>query len=134
MAATTIGAFRDSVGDRVGLVKKLVGFHAWNRCTQRSPVDTGRYRAAWNLAIGSADLSVPAPAPVVATPRPPVIGEVPVGEPVIVSNNLPYAPSLEKGHSQQAPNGVAALAVRDALAAFEGVVREVKALGEQGAL
>lgn len=129
---TTIDAFRESAMGRVGLVKKLAAFHVWNGVTQRSPVDTGRFRAAWNMAEGQADLSVPAAAPSVPAPPPPEIGEVRIGAPIVVSNNLPYAVPLEKGSSTQAPQGVAAITVQEVLAAFDGLVGQAKAQAEGG--
>ena len=135
---TTIGAFRRSVvADRIPAVKKLAAFHLWNGVTEMSPVLTGRYRAAWNMAVDSADLSVPPEPPkgtVLPPPTPPAIGYIPPGAPVVVSNNLPYAGAIEKGHSGRAPRGVAAVTIRNVLAAFPGLVSEVKAAGEQGGL
>lgn len=128
---TTIGAFRRSVPARVALVKKAAAFAVWNGVTQGNPVDTGRSRAAWNMAQGQADLTTPPPGNY-ATPPLPAIGEILPGAPVIVSNNLPYIGALERGHSSQAPNGFVALAVQSTLAAFDGIVREVKAQGERG--
>lgn len=128
-----VTAFRQSIPGRVGLVRKLAAFHVWNGVTQKNPVDTGRSRAAWNIAIDAADLSVP-PEGHHATPLPPAIGAVPVGVPVIVSNNLPYIGELEKGHSQQAPNGFVALTVQETLAAFDGIAAEVRAKADRGGL
>ena len=132
---TTIDAFRRSIVDqRIPLLKKHVAFALWNDVTRGNPVDTGRSRAAWNVSSGSADLSVPAEAPkggkVPAAP-PPRIGQIPVGVPVIVSNNVPYITALEKGHSQQAPNGFVRAALDRLLRRFDGLVRQVKALGER---
>lgn len=124
---------RHSLPVRVGLVKKLAGFTVWNGLTQKTPVDTGRARAAWNLAIGEADLSVP-PEGYHATPMPPALGEVAPGVPVIASNNLPYIGELEKGHSTQAPAGFVAMTVQETLAAFDGIVADVKARAERGGL
>lgn len=134
---STIANFRQSVEDRVGTLKKLAAFHLWNAVTQRSPVDTGRFRAAWNIAEGRADLSVPpevAKGTTLPPPQPPEIGAIRPGVPIVVSNNLPYALPLEKGSSTQAPQGVAAIAVREVLGAFDGLVGQVKAQAEQGGL
>lgn len=127
---TTIGAFRRSIPDRVELTKKLAAFHVWNGVTLATPVDTGRARAAWNMAVGSADLSVP-PEGRYAGPTPPAIGAIPPGAPVIVSNNLPYIAPLNNGHSQQAPAGFVERVVQDTLAAFGDFAAEAKAEGER---
>lgn len=90
----------------------------------RSPVDTGRFRANWRVAAGSPDRRTddstrpadPAAlvAPVFSTP-----GLIP--EEVWISNNLPYALPLERGHSSQQPAGVVRPAVDAILAQFRGL-------------
>lgn len=132
---TTIAAFRRNViNERVPAVKKLVAFTGFNAAVLMSPVDTGRYRGAWNLGVGTADLSVPPEGASIPPPTPPPIGNIPPGVPIVLSNNVPYALEIERGHSQQAPNGVAALTVRHMLAAYPGLVSEAKAQGERGGL
>ena len=83
----------------------------------RSPVYTGSYRASWRIGVGSPDGSTTTGGnPVVPLPRPTFYWpkEYKLGETVYVSNNQPYAFDIERGHSQQAPGGVLALAVASA--------------------
>ena len=131
---TTVGKFRESVGHRVALVKKWAAFEVWNRVTLKNPVDTGRSRAAWNLAVGTADLTTPAAAKSVPPPRVPNIGEVPLGAAIVVSNNVPYILALEKGHSTQAPDGFVRASLDEVVGASAGQIAHVKHLGETGAL
>lgn len=69
-----------------------------------TPVDTGQARSNWNLAIGETDYST-------TSGNSDSIGrglgklsvsEI-LGQPVIISNSLPYIVRLNEGWSQQAP-------------------------------
>lgn len=79
----------------------------------RSPVDTGSFRASWNVKVGSPDLDVvdggssksPLPAP-----QFPNIDTSSL-QPVYITNNQPYGVKLEHGHSDQAPQGIVALTI-----------------------
>jgi len=83
----------------------------------RSPVETGSYRASWRVGFGAPDESTTTGgAPGLPLPRPPFYWPkgYKLGETVFVSNNKPYAMAIERGHSHQAPTGVLALAVASA--------------------
>lgn len=73
----------------------------------KSPVDTGRFRANWNVSFGAANTSTTE-----ATDSGRALREVqrvlsfPVGGVVHMSNGLPYARRLEYGYSKQAPYGM----------------------------
>jgi len=99
----------------VGQLQRRGVFIVFGDLVKGSPVDTGRFRASWVIGIGSKSedvapegtrgsksaagaesmtrLAAVTPATVHGT------------EPVIISNNLPYATSLADGHSGQAPSG-----------------------------
>ena len=51
--------FADLSGLRVGLVAKRFAFQAFRSVSQKTPVDTGRARASWNLAQGAVNTEVP---------------------------------------------------------------------------
>ena len=78
-----------------------------------SPIDTGRFRANWNVSYGQPDYSTTA-----STDKERIFSELakvrtmPVGGIVWLTNGLPYAYRLEYGYSQQAPLGMIRLAVR----------------------
>ena len=122
---TDIRSFRGKVKSRVGAVVRLTALDIFNRVTKKTPVDTGRARAGWNLAIGHADLSVPPegqenyPAP---TPK---LGRIEAGDTVVLSDNVPYIGELENGHSKQAPAGMVRLSIEETKTAMGGIVREV---------
>jgi hypothetical protein len=78
----------------------------------KSPVDTGRFRANWNFAVGSADYAVTE-----STTQSRGLQEAakaletPSGGVVTLANGLPYARRLEHGYSRQAPVGMVRLSV-----------------------
>ncbi len=101
---------------------KLVAFKVFTKTTMRTPVDTGRARASWNIVVGdSADTSVEplakwdgfndeAEADSIASAKANRIRPALV---YTISNNLPYIVALENGSSKQAPAGMLRLAIAD---------------------
>jgi len=83
------------------------------RVIDRSPVDTGIFRASWNIVSGEdADLSTAKKADGGAG----AIAKgnaLTAGNAYVISNNLPYAEALENGTSKQAPQGVVRLSLID---------------------
>lgn len=78
----------------------------------RSPIDTGRFRANWNVSFGAPDYTTTP-----STDESRGLTEVgkalrmPVGGVVYLSNGLPYGRRLEHGWSRQAPSGMVRLSV-----------------------
>lgn len=84
---------------------------------ERSPVDTGTFRANWQVSLGTpmtGTLDEEDKEGAVAINR---IAEVVLGlkagDTIYLANNLPYALALEEGHSDQAPNGMVALTMQE---------------------
>jgi hypothetical protein len=74
---------------------------------QASPVDTGRFRASWQVGENSAPGGIAAEGSYSGIPPLSRIGysQEQVGNVYSVHNNLPYAESLANGSSKQAPAG-----------------------------
>lgn len=114
-------------------VVKKVAFQLFRRIIEKTPVDTGRARASWNIAIGRVNAAVapegqhPKSVSALASKANAVLagygedGRLPV---VWISNNLPYIGELENGHSGQAPAGMVALSIMEEKAAFDQAWRE----------
>lgn len=105
-------------------VTKRVAFDLFTRVIQKTPVDTGRARASWTIAIGAPDLRIvpegqyDASLATAIAKANAVLGSYgttgrPILLPVYIANNLPYIQELEKGSSQQAPQGMLAVSLME---------------------
>lgn len=96
--------------------------------TERTPVDTGRARASWQLGLGEMNAAVADEVPEGQTLPPP--GPVDVSgidgkRVVFITNNLPYAEPLENGHSQQAPAGMVSVTLIEVEMEAESVINQL---------
>lgn len=100
-------------GARMETVVRKATFDLFRNVVLRSPVDTGRFRANWNVSYASPNYSTTA-----ATNQARGVTEagkaltLPVGGVTYLSNGLPYARRLEFGWSNQAPQGMVRLSVQ----------------------
>lgn len=83
----------------------------------RSPVDTGRFRANWQVSIGDVPegtllLEDKTGTATIARVHAEAMN-LQAGDTITLTNNLPYAGKLEEGYSQQAPEGMVELTVQD---------------------
>lgn len=115
------------MGDARLIVGK-VGLEALRGVVDKSPVDTGRFRGNWQVAIGTEpsgtlDTTDKNGGPTIAAGAGAVSAYSAVmGFPkMFLVNNLPYAIPLEEGHSSQAPGGMVALTVAEIESMFNGV-------------
>lgn len=116
-------AFVGQVEEDVGKRLRFISLQLLNEIVQRSPVDTGRFRANNQVSIGSPEYNVTD-----ATDKSggatlqqgsAVIAQGKPFSVIYIQNNLPYAEALEDGHSQQAPAGIYAVS-------FHGVAQAYK--------
>lgn len=109
----------------VGTVQELAV-----RLVMRSPVDTGRFRANWQIGDGGPDTRVDsgydkqplgsAPAPASFTRWQDQLEGVLPGTTIYITNSLPYARRLEyEGWSKQAPGGM----VRVTLTEYSQIIK-----------
>jgi hypothetical protein len=82
---------------------------------QASPVDTGRFRASWQVGENAAPGGIAPPGSYSAAPPLSRIGyqQERIGNVYSVHNNLPYAEPLARGTSKQAPGGWVQGAAKD---------------------
>ncbi|GAA6162573.1 hypothetical protein NBRC116590_02770 [Pelagimonas sp. KU-00592-HH] len=107
------------------LAIRKIALEMFSRVVLRSPVDTGRFRGNWQVAIGSVptgtlDLDDKSGQATLGKVQAAALG-LQVGDTITLVNNLPYGPRLENGHSGQAPNGMVGLTVQE----FHSVVQEI---------
>ena len=98
----------------------------FSRITFKTPVDTGRARAAWNLSANKISDRIPLEHEKIklksgkghrttyGIPKPKDLHLAPYSI-VYITNNLPYILKLEDGSSDQTPNGMVALSVEEVL-------------------
>lgn len=108
----------EAAKEKTGLAAKRTMIELFNRVIQKSPVDTGRFRANWNCSIGSPNLSTseatdPSGGAASSRATATVVSYTLNGQSVFLTNSLPYAERLENGWSGQAPNGMVRLSVME---------------------
>ena len=116
--SVAIGEFAKRAGANAELVARKVGIDALTSIVRRSPVDTGRFRANWQVgidAVGKRTDDVDKAGNATIAQGAGQIGQTALGDSIWISNSLPYASRLEYGYSKQAPLGM----VRVTIAEFE---------------
>lgn len=105
--------FGEQVGDELDRAYRKFALNVYNNLQALSPVDTGRYRNAHHISIGSPSLAENGGGIglVLGLPR----HTYPL---VYFQNNLPYSIRLENGWSKQAPTGVYLNAFNSAVASL----------------
>lgn len=117
-----IQKFVDKAKGNIDLVIRKIALDLFRRVIMKSPVDTGRFKGNWQVAIGSIPAGVLAiddksGSATISKMTAAVLG-LKAGQVIYLVNNLEYARPLEYGHSKQAPAGV----VRTTLQEFPQVV------------
>ena len=122
-------------------VRKNYAFALYSSIVKKTPVDTGRARANWNVSVGSPDLSTTEDTR--KTPKSKDKIPEPNGdESIFICNNLSYIGVLEyggypnppkkgsgktvNGYSKQAPEGMVGVTLANNQNIFNAAVRSVK--------
>jgi hypothetical protein len=113
----------------VDLVIRKISLDLFHRIILKSPVDTGRFRGNWQVAIGSIPAGTltiddKAGSATIAKATAATLG-LRAGQIIYLVNNLEYARALEYGHSKQAPAGMVRLTVQEYGAVVTKAVNEV---------
>lgn len=97
----------DYVQDQMDQLLRATVLETDSRLKQASPVDTGRFRASWQVGENAAPGGKVGPGDYGSAPGITRIGygQEKVGNIYSVHNNLPYAERLAQGWSGQAPAG-----------------------------
>lgn len=123
--AADVRRFADEASEKATMAMRKIALEIFSRVILRSPVDTGRFRANWQVAIGSVpggtlELTDKTGQATISKMQAVALGVV-AGQTITLANNLPYAQRLENGWSSQAPAGMVALTIQD----FQQVAEEV---------
>ncbi|VVM37879.1 hypothetical protein PS631_00126 [Pseudomonas fluorescens] len=112
------GVVEEQLAQRV----RVIAISMLNEIVLRSPVDTGRFRGNNIVSVGApvytSTVNVdPTGAETLQAGVRAVTGLEPYTQ-VFIQNNLPYADTLEKGHSKQAPGGIYAVSFNGVAEAY----------------
>jgi len=123
--ADQMRAWERKTAAKMDLAVRKIALQMFTRIILKSPVDSGRFRGNWQLAIGSVpegtlELNDKTGTATIAKGAAIALG-MNAGDIVYFANNLPYAVPLEEGYSQQAPAGMVALTVQE----FQSIVRQI---------
>lgn len=115
---------RETAG-KLDLAVQRISLELFERVILRSPVDTGRFRANWQVGIGrvptgTLELTDATGQATISKAQAAALS-LEAGQTITLVNNLPYAQRLENGWSSQAPGGMVALTVQD----FQEIARQV---------
>lgn len=117
-----IQRFVAKANGNLDLVVRKIALEMFHRVIVKSPVDTGRFKGNWQVAIGSIpagmlELNDKSGTATISRVTAATLA-LKAGDLIYLVNNLEYARALEYGHSKQAPAGM----VRLTLSEFQGVV------------
>jgi len=123
--ANDLAKFEAKTSEKLDLAVRKIALELFSRIIMRTPVDTGRARANWQVAIGTIpsgtlELNDKSGQATINKVQAASMGVV-AGDVIYLTNNLPYAVPLEEGYSKQAPAGMVALTVQD----FQSVVAQI---------
>lgn len=94
-----------------------IAMECWKRVIEKSPVDTGRFRANWSCSIGSpysgTTESFDKSGGATEAKAIMVTAGWNLKQAISLVNNVQYSVPLEYGHSQQAPSGMVRVTVAE---------------------
>lgn len=126
-------AFEEKTVRKFDLLLRKVSLDAFSEVIDMSPVDSGRFRGNWQVAIGSVPSgTIEAVDPQGAVVKAKVAGVtagLKTGDVIYMVNNLPYARRLEDGYSQQAPAGMVRLTVQRWQPIVDAAVKQIVSAG-----
>jgi len=113
----------------VDIVIKRLAFEVFAGVVEKTPVDVGYARGAWNISANKPDLSIPDPPEKNAAKDSypmPTIDSLPSATRYYITNNLPYIQALEAGHSKQMDKGhMVSRTINDVTANFERLLKDL---------
>lgn len=118
-------AFVKKVEGRIEKVTRWVALEALRRVVMKTPVDEGRAKGSWQVAVsvrpdGVVDFLDKSGSETIARGSR-EIAKVGPYETIFIASNLPYISALEGGHSKQAPHGMVATTIAELQAFFASI-------------
>lgn len=128
--ADDVSAFVRKTETKIETAHRKIALDAFTRVVLRTPVDEGRARGNWQVAIGNVPTGTLELDDKEGTV---VIGRIQAetlnlkaGDSIYLINNLPYILPLELGHSSQAPAGMVRLTVQEFEPIVAAIARELR--------
>lgn len=112
--------FTDKTELELDRVVRKIAFDVDRRVTKKTPVDTGRARANWNVSVGEIDTSIQLDT---FSKKVTNLGRGDGENPIYITNSLPYIFSLEHGGSRQAPSGMVEVTMAEIKGHIQNVIR-----------
>lgn len=127
--ADEIGQWSDRTRAKVELAVRKIALDVFTNVILMSPVDTGRFRGNWQVAIGTmpsgtVEINDKDGTATIGKVQAETLG-LEAGQTIFLINNLPYALPLEYGSSQQAPGGMVRLTAQRFQPIVDAVSREL---------
>lgn len=112
----------------IDLAVRKIAIDLFSEVIEMSPVDTGRFRANWQVSQGAPAFGVWPSASDLSKGGADAISYVvaqlqgmKATQSIFLVNNLPYSMPLEYGHSQQAPNGMVRVSIANFKSRYSGL-------------
>ncbi|MFD1944733.1 HK97 gp10 family phage protein [Paradevosia shaoguanensis] len=127
--AAQVTAFNRKTEAKIDTAIRKIALDVFSEVIMMSPVDTGRFRGNWQVAIGripqgTLELDDKAGIATISKVQAEAMN-LSAGQVIYLVNNLPYAGQLEYGYSSQAPNGMVRLTVQRWRPIVDAVAREL---------
>jgi hypothetical protein len=105
--------------DQAELIVKKTTIQLFSSVIEKSPVDTGRFRANWNVSFGAFNPQTTEEVDPSGSQSKSKVYQALANyqlkdQSVFLGNSLPYAERLENGWSKQAPAGMVRLSILEA--------------------
>ena len=111
--------FANAMGLETEVVVRKIAFEVLKGVVQKTPVDTGRAKANWNLGFGQINNRITENTTFRLITPPKGSGK----RIIYITNHLPYINFLEQGSSKQAPQGMVDLTMLDIERSIRRVIR-----------
>lgn len=123
--------FADAIGVGVGIAVEKIGRDLHGKIKKRTPVDTGRARASWDVSVNSMSSYVPPEGATTAKEFPNL--SLTERDELFIMSNLVYIEPLENGSSSQAPLGMVRVSVAETEAQIDTILQGLQAEAEGAA-
>lgn len=112
--AGDLGRFNTKITAKVEKEVRVIALNVHKSLILKTPIDTGRAKANWNLSPGKIDTTVTMSVII----KPYSLKKGDGLKPIYTTNSLNYIIFLEHGHSKQAPKGMVQLTMNEFKSAF----------------